>query len=43
MKISDFKQIFNVHAKNIKIEIHPKMIIIWTYKNMTQFRPFKSP
>ncbi len=33
---------FNVHVKKIKIEIHPKMIMIWTYENMAQFRPFKS-
>ncbi len=26
-----------------KIEIHPKMIMIWTYENMPHFRPFKSP
>jgi len=37
------KQIFNVHVKKIKIEIHPKMIMIWTYENMAHFRPFKSP
>jgi len=24
-------------------EIHPKMIMIWTYENMAHFRPFKSP
>jgi hypothetical protein len=26
-----------------KIEIHPKMIMIWTYENMAHFKPFKSP
>jgi hypothetical protein len=26
-----------------KIEIHPKMIMIWTYENMAHFRPFKTP
>ncbi len=37
-----FKLIFNVHVKKIKIEIHPKMIMIWTHENMAHFRPFKS-
>jgi len=26
-----------------KIEIDPKMIMIWTYENMAHFKPFKSP
>ncbi len=43
MKINHFRQFFNVYVKNIKIEIHPKMIIMWTYKNMVQFKLFKSP
>jgi hypothetical protein len=34
---------FNVHVKKIKIKIHPKMIMIWTYASMVDFRPFKSP
>ncbi len=42
MKISHSKTFFNVHVKKIKIEIHPKMIMIWTYENMADFRPFKS-
>ncbi len=33
---------FNVHVKKIKIEIHPKMIMIWTYENMAHFKPFIS-
>jgi len=37
------KQFFNVHVKKKKTEIHPKIIMIWTYENMVQFRPFKSP
>jgi hypothetical protein len=43
MKINHFKQFFNVHVKEIKIEIHPKMIMVWTYESMAYFRPFKSP
>ncbi len=43
MKNSHSKQFFNVHVKKIKIEIHQKMIMIWTYENMTHCRPFKSP
>jgi hypothetical protein len=43
MKIRHSKKFFNVHVKKIKIEIHPKMIMIWTYENMTHFRPVKSP
>ncbi len=38
-----FKKFFNVRVKKIKTEIHPKMIMIWTYENMVHFRPFKSP
>jgi hypothetical protein len=34
MKNSDLEQFFNVHVKKIKIEIHPKIIMIWNYKNM---------
>jgi len=41
MKISHFNFLFNVHAKKNKIEIHKKMIMIWTYENMAHFRPFK--
>jgi hypothetical protein len=43
MKNSHLKEFFNVHVKKIKIEIHPKMIVIWTYENMAHFRPFKTP
>jgi hypothetical protein len=43
MKNSHSKQFFNVHVKKIKIEIHPKMIMIWAYEIMAHFRPFKSP
>ncbi len=42
MNNKNFKQFFNVHVKKIKIEIHPKMIMIWIYENMAHFRPFKS-
>jgi hypothetical protein len=34
MKNNHCKKFFNVHVKTIKIEIHPKMIMIWTYENM---------
>jgi len=40
---SHLKKLFNVHVKKIKIEIHPKMIMIWTIENIVHFRPFKSP
>jgi hypothetical protein len=43
MKNSHSNYYFNVHVKKIKIEIHPKIIMIWTYENMVHFRPFKSP
>jgi hypothetical protein len=43
MKATHSKKIFNVDVKKIKIEIHPKMIMTWTYENMVHFRPFKSP
>ncbi len=43
MKNNHCKQSFNVHVKKIKIEIHQKMIMIWTYENMAHFRPFKNP
>jgi hypothetical protein len=26
----------------IEIEIHQKLIMIWTYEKMTHFKPFKS-
>ncbi len=42
MNLSYLKKI-NVHFKKIKIEIHTKMIMIWTYENMAHFKPFKSP
>ncbi len=42
MKISHFKKKFNVHVNKIEIEIHPKLIMIWTYENMAHFMPFKS-
>jgi hypothetical protein len=41
MKNSHYKQIFNLHIKKIKIEIHAKMIMIWAYENMAHFKPFK--
>ncbi len=37
------KKFLNLHVMKIKIEIHPKMIMILTYKNMVHFRPFKCP
>jgi hypothetical protein len=43
MKINNFILKKNVHVEKIKIEIHPKMIMIWTYENMAHFKPFKSP
>jgi hypothetical protein len=43
MKINHSKKFLNVHVKKIKIEIPPKMIMIWTYENMAHFKPFKSP
>jgi hypothetical protein len=43
MKNKKFKQFFNVYVKKIKIEIHPKMNMIWTYENLVYFKPFKSP
>jgi hypothetical protein len=43
MKNNHFKVFFNVHVKEIIIETHPKMIMIWTYENMAHFSPFKSP
>jgi hypothetical protein len=42
MKIRNSKKLFSVHVKQIKIEIHPKMIMIRTYENMAHFKPFKS-
>jgi hypothetical protein len=33
-----FKTIFLMRVKKIKIEIHPKMIIIWTYENMAHYK-----
>jgi hypothetical protein len=42
MKISHSKKEKNLHVKE-KIEIHPKMILIWTYENLAHFRPFKNP
>jgi hypothetical protein len=42
MKNSHCKQLFNVHVKEIKIEICLKMIMIWTYENMVHFRSLKS-
>ncbi len=41
MKISHSKKFFNLLIKKIKIEIHPKMIMTWTYENMDHFRLFK--
>ncbi len=43
MKNSHSNLFFNVNVKKIKIEIHPKMIMIWTYENVIHFRPFKCP
>jgi hypothetical protein len=42
VKNSHYKQSFNVHGKEIKIEIHFKMIMIWTYENMVHFKLVKS-
>jgi hypothetical protein len=42
MNNNHYNLIFNVHVKKIKIEIHQKRIMIWTYENMVHFRPFKS-
>jgi hypothetical protein len=33
----------NIHDKKIKSEIHPKMIMIWTFENIVHFQSFKSP
>jgi len=41
MKNNHYKQLFNVHVFK-KIEIHPKMIMIWTYENIAHFKPSKS-
>jgi len=38
-----FKKKLMYMLKKLKIKIHPKMIMIWTYENMAHFRPFKSP
>jgi hypothetical protein len=43
MKNNHSKQFFDVYVKKIKIEIHPKMIMIWIYENMVHVKPFKSP
>ncbi len=43
MKNIHFEQLFNVHVKKIKIEIHPKMIMTWINGNMAHFKPFKNP
>jgi hypothetical protein len=43
MKNSHLKHFFNVNVKNIKLEIHQKMIMIWTYENMAHFKPLKNP
>ncbi len=43
MKNNHSKQFFNVHVRKIKIKIHSKMIMLWTYENMAHFRPFKIP
>jgi hypothetical protein len=43
MKNSNSRNVFNVHVKKIKIEIRPKMIMIWTFENMAHFKPFKNP
>jgi len=42
-KNSHSKWFFNLHVKKIKSEIHPKLIIMWTYENMVHFKPFESP
>ncbi len=36
-----FKNIYFIYMLK-KIEIHPKMIMVWTYENIVHFRPFKS-
>jgi len=41
MNNSHSKQSFDEHVKKIKIEIHPKMIMIWTYENIVHFKPSK--
>ncbi len=41
MKRIHFRQLLNIHVKK-KIEIHQKMIMMWTYENKTHFKPFKS-
>jgi len=43
MKNKNFKNLFNVHVKKIKTEIHPKIIMIRTYENIVHFRPLKNP
>jgi hypothetical protein len=43
MKNNHSKQFFDVHVKKIKIEIHPKMIMIWIYENMVHVKPLKNP
>jgi hypothetical protein len=34
---------FNKHVKILKIEIHPKMIMISTFENKAHFKSFKNP
>jgi hypothetical protein len=36
-----FRQLFNIHVKGKQIQIHPKMVMIWTYENMVHFKSFK--
>ncbi len=34
---------FSAYMLKEKIEIHQKMIMIWSYENVAHFGPFKSP
>jgi hypothetical protein len=43
MKIRHLKKFSNINVQKIKVEIQPKMIMIWIYENMANCRPFKSP
>ncbi len=43
MKIRHSKKFSNIHVQKIKVKIQPKMIMIWTYENMANCRPFKNP
>lgn len=32
-----------IYMMRKKIEMHLKMIALWTFENMTNFKPFESP